>query len=158
MSTEGRTSDLATLAFVDEHSVIIAAEPERVWLELTAIAPRAFGGPISSQIARALGATHSSASGPVTTEGSTIPGFRVARAVAPAVLALEGEHRFSRYALIFRVDDLIGDRTRLRAETLADFPGFKGKAYRALVIGSRSHVLVVRRILRVVKRRAERVR
>jgi hypothetical protein len=78
----------------------------------------------------------------------------VARSEAPVELALEGSHRFSRYALILRIDDL-GGRSRLRAETRAEFPGPHGRVYRALVIGTRGHVLMVRRILGAVKRRAE---
>ena len=38
-----------------------------------------------------------------------------------------------------------GAGTRLRAETRAEFPGARGRAYRALVIDSRFHVLAVRR-------------
>jgi hypothetical protein len=43
----------------------------------------------------------------------------------------------------------------VRAETRAAFPGLQGRAYRALVIGTRGHVLAVRRLLRAVKARAE---
>ena len=75
---------------------------------------------------------------------------------AAAELALAGAHRFSRYALSFRIDSLGSRRSRLRAETRAEFPGLKGGAYRALVIGSRGHVLITRRLLGAVKRRAER--
>lgn len=39
-------------------------------------------------------------------------------------------------------------RTRLRARTSAVFPGAAGSAYRAAVIGSRAHVLVVAWMLR----------
>ena len=69
---------------------------------------------------------------------------------------LEGEHRFSRYALIFHLDPLPGGRSRVRAETRAAFPGLRGRAYRALVIGTRGHVLAVKRLLRAVRARAER--
>jgi hypothetical protein len=72
-------------------------------------------------------------------------------------LALAGSHRFSDYTLTFRFDDLNDEETRLRAETKAAFPGFKGSVYRALVIGTRGHVLITNRILSAVKRRAERV-
>jgi hypothetical protein len=44
---------------------------------------------------------------------------------------------------------------RLSAETRAEFPGRSGSAYRALVIGTRGHVLAVNSILRAVRRRAE---
>jgi hypothetical protein len=49
-------------------------------------------------------------------------------------------------------------RTRLVAETRAEFPGVKGRAYRALVIDTRAHVLVVRRLLGTVAGRVERAR
>jgi hypothetical protein len=76
--------------------------------------------------------------------------------VEPAVLALEGEHRFSRYGLVFRLEPTKDDQTLLRAETRAQFPGITGRAYRTLVIDTRGHVLVVNRILNAVRRRAER--
>ena len=68
---------------------------------------------------------------------------------------LEGEHRFSRYALIFRLEALPGERSRVRAESRAAFPGLHGRAYRALVIGTRGHVVAVNRLLRAVRARAE---
>lgn len=89
-----------------------------------------------------------------------MPGFCVSRS-GPNEIALEGEHRFARYALVFRLDPLGGGSssggsgTRLRAETRAAFPGLRGRAYRTLVIGTRGHVLVVRRLLEAVRRSAE---
>jgi hypothetical protein len=71
-------------------------------------------------------------------------------------LALAGRHRFSVYLLSFRLEDAGSGRTRLVAETRAAFPGLKGSVYRALVIGTRMHVVVTRRILSATKRRAER--
>jgi hypothetical protein len=88
--------------------------------------------------------------------GSTIVGFHVERSVPPAELALAGEHRFSRYALTFEIDSLGDGRSRLRAVTDAEFPGAKGSAYRALVIGTRLHVVATRSILARVRSRAER--
>jgi hypothetical protein len=40
------------------------------------------------------------------------------------------------------------DGVRLRALTFAAFPGLHGKVYRALVIGSGGHRVVVRRMLK----------
>jgi hypothetical protein len=75
----------------------------------------------------------------------------------PTLYALLGAHRFARYALVFCIESIDdGDRSLLRAETRAEFPGTKGRIYRALVIGTRGHVLVVRRLLSAVGRRAER--
>ena len=72
------------------------------------------------------------------------------------MLALQGEHRFSRYGLIFRLEPTKDENTLLRAETRAEFPGLQGQVYKTLVIRTRGHVLVVNRILRAVRRRAER--
>lgn len=72
------------------------------------------------------------------------------------MLALEGQHRYSRYGLIFSLEPTKDERTLLRAETRADFPGLTGSVYRTLVIGTRGHVVVVGRLLRAVKKRAER--
>jgi hypothetical protein len=86
--------------------------------------------------------------------GSTIVGFRVVRAEKPRKLSLEGEHRFSRYALDFEIGPR-GSGSVLSATTNAEFPGLHGRVYRTLVIGSRAHVLVTRRLLGQAKRRAE---
>ena len=112
--------------------------------------------PGGSRAARALGCAHTERTGEPGEIGSTIPGFVVARAVRPAVLALMGEHRFSRYALVLTVTESSARVVRLGAETRAEFPGAAGTAYRALVIGTRGHVLVTRSFLRSVRRRAER--
>ena len=133
---------------------MVEASPERVWSALGEMLPRALSGRARS-IGWALGARPLDSTGDPLTVGATLVGFCVARADAPVELVLEGAHRFSRYALIFRLDALPGDRTRLRAETRAAFPGAAGRAYRALVIGTRGHVVAVRRMLRAARRRAE---
>ena len=84
-----------------------------------------------------------------------MPGFHVAELTPERLLVLAGSHHFSNYALSFRLEPLGGRRTRIVAETRADFPGLKGGVYRALVIGTRMHVLVTRRVLRGVARRVE---
>jgi hypothetical protein len=140
---------------VDEHGVEIAADPDQVWEALAATLPRILSTRRSSRFAKLLGDAFTDARGEPTVIGSTVPGFIVSRSIRPSVLALLGQHRFSRYALVFRIDELGIGRSRLRAETRAEFPGLKGRAYRALVIGSRAHILVVRRILSAVRRRAE---
>lgn len=109
-------------------------------------------------MARLLGCADVDSSGPrPLASGSTLPGFHVELGEPRRELALAGSHRFSNYALIFRLDRLDAGQTRLRAETRADFPQLKGSAYRALVIGTRGHVLVTRRLLNAAKQRAERV-
>jgi hypothetical protein len=72
------------------------------------------------------------------------------------VLVMEGRHRFSSYALIFRLEQVSAGRSRLRAESRAALPGLAGGVYRLLVIGTGGHVVVVRRLLSVIKRRSER--
>jgi hypothetical protein len=106
--------------------------------------------------ARALGCATTERDGTPGQIGSTIPGFIVTRAIAPAVLALMGEHRFSRYALIFYAAETSAGPVRLSAETRAEFPGVRGRAYRTLVIGTRGHAVVTKAILRNVRRQAER--
>lgn len=147
---------IESLPFVDEHAVEAAASPAEIWAALIAVMARS-GGRVAAPFARALGCLAIERSDRFGEIGTTIPGFIVTRSVAPAVLALMGEHRYSRYALIFRIAEQRGDRPpRLGAETRAEFPGRSGAAYRALVIGTRGHVVATRSILRAVRRRAER--
>ncbi|HSS75303.1 MAG TPA: hypothetical protein VLV54_01030 [Thermoanaerobaculia bacterium] len=72
-----------------------------------------------------------------------------------STLALRGRHRFSRYELAFDVAPN-PDGVTLSARTSAVFPGIAGRAYRALVIGSGGHQIIVRRMLEQIARSAER--
>ncbi len=145
------------LPHVDEHSAVIDAGPDATWEALLRVVESMASSGRGPGVARLLGCADVAASGPrPLAEGSAIPGFHVAEARAPSELALAGSHRFSDYAAIFRLEDLGDGRTRLRVETRAEFPGLKGGVYRAVVIGTRLHVLATRRILGAVKRRAER--
>lgn len=146
------------LPLVDELSIEIAAGPGAVWEALLQAIERSFDSPRTSRVAQLLGCHDLEPSGarPLAA-GSTFPGFHVEAAEPGRELALAGSHRFSDYALTFRFDELDAEETRLCAETRAAFPGFKGSVYRTLVIDTRGHVLVTNRILRAVKRRAERV-
>lgn len=142
---------------VDEHSIEIAAGPGAVWDALGRVVERAMSAGVAPHFARLIGSADVRPSGPrPLAGGSAFTGFHVEVARVPDELALAGSHRFSSYALIFRLDDLGAGRTRLRAETRGEFPGFSGGVYRALVIGTRGHVLAVRRILTATRRRAER--
>ena len=154
----GRVIDfpLEELPYIDEHGLLVLAPVEQVWEALIHVVPGSFSGRAAGRVARALDCSHTERSGAINRIGSTVPGFIVARVIEPAALALEGQHRFSRYGLIFSVEPTRDEQTLLRAETRAEFPGLKGWAYRTLVIGTRAHVLVVTRLLRAVKRRAER--
>ena len=101
-----------------------------------------------------LGVEDRQVKGTLDRPGSTVIGFHVVRAEQPAELALAGSHRFARYSLTFAIDELDGRRSRLRAITRAEFPGPHGRLYRALVIGTRGHVLAVRSLLASVRKRA----
>ncbi len=147
---------LENLPEIDEHGTLIHAPPERVWEALLAVLPRSFSGRLTGRVAEKLGCAETELRGEPGTIGSTFPGFICARSVEPAMLALEGRHRFSRYALLFRLEPTKDNKTLLRAETRALFRGWKGRVYRTLVIRTRGHVLAVNSILRGVRKRAER--
>jgi hypothetical protein len=148
--------DPDALPFLDEHGVEIAAPPQVVWESLCRIAEGSFSSPHAARFARLVGCEETAASGPrPLVEGSAFPGFVVARTEPGSELALAGRRRYSEYALVFHLA-ADGDRTRLRAETRARFPGTAGRLYRAAVIGTRGHVLVTTRLLTAVKRQAER--
>jgi hypothetical protein len=147
----------ADLPYVDEHSVAVGAGPEATWDAVLAVVEGTFAQSSAGRGARLLGCADVTRSGPrPLTTGSSFPGFHVESAQPSQELVLRGSHRFSDYALTFRLDEEGDGGTLLRAETRAAFPGFKGGAYRALVIGTRGHVLVTRRVLKTIKRRAER--
>ncbi len=143
------------LPHIDEHGIGIWATDREVWGALLAVLPKVMDNRLGRRYGPLVGVEHPESKGKFGTIGSTLPGFVVSRSVPPAVLALLGEHRYSRYALIMRIEKTATGVT-LRAETRADFPGRKGRAYKALVIDTRGHVVMVRRILKTVKKRAER--
>ena len=147
---------IESLPYLDRHTVTVRAGARTTWDALVAT-ERGFGrGRARQSVSRALGAAHTEVAGKAGEIGSTIPGFVVARSIAPAVLALLGRHRFSRYALVFRIVEDPNGHSELSAETRAEFPGAKGSVYRTLVVGTRGHVLATRGILSAVRRRAER--
>ena len=85
---------------------------------------------------------------------STVPfGFILDVADPYERFALKGRHWFSVYKLTFLLSEAEG-RTRVAAQTWAAFPGVKGKVYRALVIGSGAHRIVVRRMLKKIAAQA----
>jgi hypothetical protein len=145
------------LPFIDEHARVVAAPAVDTWEALGRWTSRSSGG-ARSAAARALGCEQTVTAGPPGLAGSTIPGFRIAHSDPPAELALEGRHRFSRYQLTFRIEELAGGRSRLRAETRAEFPGLHGRAYRALVIGTRAHRRATSSLIQAIASRAERGR
>jgi hypothetical protein len=130
---------LSSLPFIDEHVIEVAAPRDEVWARLERFARRSLlsgGGPFH----RMLG-----------TEPRA--GFAVAASVPGERLELAGRHRFSRYVLEFALRDGAAGTTRLAARSFAEFPGVHGSAYRALVIGTRLHVLATRGMLRAIATR-----
>jgi hypothetical protein len=127
------------LPYVDEHAVRIAAPRALVWTALQRYVGesllRADGHPFT----RLLG-----------TEPS--PGFEVAESDLHQRLVLAGRHRFSRYMLAFELSDMRDGATLVRAQTYAAFPGPAGRLYRALVIGTRAHVVATNHMLRSIRR------
>lgn len=116
------------LPYIDEHAITIDANRDDTWAALLRVMCRDPQDP------------------------STVPfGFALDEARPPARFALKGRHWFAVYRWVFELDALDGTtRTRLRAATWADFPGVHGRAYRALVIGTGGHRVVVRHTLKRV--------
>ncbi len=145
------------LPFVDELDIQLKATPEAVYLavarhierSLQSSGPRLFSRILACQ-SRGSSFSVPPAAGQVTN------GFHVAQAESPGLLVLEGTHRFA----IARLSCIIGPgeegRTRLAARTAAAFPGLKGALYRALVISSGAHTVVVKQMLAKISRLAER--
>jgi hypothetical protein len=145
------------LPFIDELETVVAAPAAAVYLAVARRLARGLEGPGPRAFSALLKCAHRGASYTVPpTEGQETNGFVVARADEPRVLVLEGEHRFATYRLSFFVDPLTEGRSRLRARTDAVFPGFSGAVYRALVIGSSAHEMLVKRMLAAISRQAIR--
>ena len=143
------------LPYIDEHSLAIAAAPSDVWRALLSVLAREVGG-VPRPVKALLGVQPSELRGDwmgTLRVGDSMPGFSVSECVVASRLALRGQHRFSRYALVFVLDG-DGASCTLRAQSWGAFPGLKGRGYRALVIGSGGHRVAVRRMLRSVARRA----
>lgn len=135
--------------------MVVDADLETAWSACQRVVDSSFGA--VGRTARLLGCEDATASGPrPLATGSSLPGFHVETAKPGEVLALAGGHRFSDYALIFWLDETSNGTTTIRAETRANFPGVKGGIYKTLVIRTRGHVLVTRRLLTAMKQRAER--
>jgi hypothetical protein len=149
---------IESLPFVDQHFIEIAATPDQVWDALISVVGGRGEGWSGAPLSRALGCAHTDVEGEPGEIGSTVPGFVVTRAVRPALLALMGRHRFSAYALVFSITEKPSGLVLLGAQTRAEFPGRRGRAYRGLVIGTKGHVLATMGLLRAVRKRAERAR
>ncbi|MFJ8536730.1 hypothetical protein [Streptomyces sp. NPDC093591] len=137
-------TEIHDLPFVDAHTSIVAAPPDAVWRAIADTVDHHFANRPAAVAARLLGCA----------DRSPTPGFPVVTAEPGNELALAGSHRFSTYALVFRLEEATKGHTRVRAETRATFPGPAGRLYRLLVIGTRGHELAVRRMLTTVRKRA----
>jgi hypothetical protein len=147
----------SSLPYVDELPIEIGADRKATWASLLRVVEGSFASARGRGPARLLACEDTELSGPrPLAPGSAFPGFHVETAEPSSELALAGRHRFSTYLLCFRLEDAGAGCTRLVAETRAAFPGLQGSVYRALVIGTRMHVLITRRLLTATKRRAER--
>jgi hypothetical protein len=144
------------LPYIDDLAVGIVASREQTWAALRSVLRAELGGGAAAPLFRVLGVVPASAAGEWSGDlrGVAVPGFAVVAAVPNERLELNGRHRFARYALTFELESEGPDRTRLNARTNAEFPGLRGRLYRALVIGSGAHRVVGLRLLRRVARRA----
>lgn len=115
------------LPYVDEHAITIDADRAETWSALLRVMCRDPHDP------------------------STVPiGFVLDEARPPVRFALRGRHLFAVYRWVFELDAQSAGRTRVRAITLAAFPGVHGTVYRALVIGTGAHRVVTRWTLKRV--------
>jgi hypothetical protein len=144
------------LPYIDELVTSVRSGREQAWDAVLAIMRGSFTGAASGPFARALGAQPGRSGGVWPEPGAAVPGFAVAHARRPERLELRGRHRFSTYALIFELDETGPGSTQVRAKTYAAFPGVRGRAYRALVIGTGAHRIVVQRMLAAIARRSQR--
>lgn len=83
-------------------------------------------------------------------------GFVLEEADPPKRLAAKGEHWFSRYGIVFTLDEADSTHTRLTIDSYGAFPGIHGRVYRALVVGSGGHRVIVREMLRRMASQAEK--
>lgn len=147
---------IASLPYLDEHTTVITAGVDEIWRSLGQTLDRSFSRPSMARYARLVRSAYCTTSGPrPLAEGSTFPGFRVVAAVPGRELVLEGCHRFSSYAMIFRLEHVSTGRSRLRAESRAAFPGLAGGLYRRTVIGTGGHVVGMKRLLSAIRHRSE---
>ncbi|MGY1743094.1 MULTISPECIES: hypothetical protein [unclassified Blastococcus] len=146
----------AALPLLDEHATTVAAPPAAAWRAVLSTLHDTFAAPAARAAARALGCDPATAEGwGRPGPGSTLPGFRVVTADEPRLLEIAGRHRFSRYAIVVRLE-LTAGGTRVRLESRAAFPGPHGRLYRLAVVGSGGHVVAVRRLLAGVRAAAGR--
>jgi len=132
---------MSKLPFVDEHRILIPAPRDHVWSVLHRYVGSTLGEGARSPLAWLLGTQPRA-------------GFEIERELPGEQLSMAGRHRFSVYRLVFDLADVADEETQLSAKTYAEFPGRRGRAYRALVIGTGLHVVATRQILRSIRRAA----
>lgn len=138
------------LPLIDTHSIAVPQGDRAAWGGIVRLVSERMSSRLGARYASLIGAVPARDSGPRPVElGSTMPGFEVTAFAPGRELALTGSHHFSRYQLVFRVEG-----GSVVAETHAEFPGALGWAYRLLVIGTRAHRIIVRRLLRSIAREA----
>ena len=116
------------LPHVDDHTTVVEAAPDVLWRALCEVLDRSGARPGATGYARLVGCTDRAATGPrPLAAGSALPGFHVTSALPDRELVLEGGHRFSSYALVFRIERTGRGRSALTAETRAVFPGATGR-------------------------------
>jgi hypothetical protein len=127
-----------SLPLLDKHSATLHASQAAVW---QAVRRYACGLAQSDHVVlgRVLGTEPRS-------------GFEFAEEVEGERLVLTGRHRFARYHLVFELDAKPSNATNLSILSFAAFPGARGRLYRALLMGTRGHVLAVRHMLRSIQR------
>jgi hypothetical protein len=119
------------LPYIDEHAITIDADTATTW----------------AAVLRVLCDNPADPQAPF--------GFTIRECQPRERLVLAGRHPFAIYLWVFELDALTPNQTRVRSQTWAAFPHLHGKIYRALVIGSGGHRVVVRWML---KRIADQVR
>ena len=152
-----RSLYMERLPYIDAYGVEVPAGADATWKALLRVARGSFSGTGEHCVGRLLGLSPASAQGawaPDMQPGVALPGFEVDDVRRGELLSLRGGHRFSRYRLDFEVVEAGDGRSQVWARTWAEFPGPAGAAYRALVIGSGGHRVVVRRMLGRVARLA----
>jgi hypothetical protein len=119
------------LNYIDEHAISVAASRAETWPAVLRTLCRDPQDP------------------------SAVPfGFALDEARPPERFALKGRHPFATYRWVFELDNEAPQRTCVRSATWAHFPGLHGKIYRALVIGTGAHRVVVRWTLKRIATRA----
>jgi hypothetical protein len=132
---------MTNLPYIDEHSVFIRQPRDVAWAALDGFA-RGLGFGRGNPLAALLG---------------TQPrgGFAVAESVPGERLSLEGRHHFSIYRLVFELGPSTPEGIKLSAHSYGEFPGLRGRVYRALVIGTHGHAIVTDQLVRSIRRRAD---